>query len=169
MLNALFAKAALLVACVILAFGLLALLAIFFPTFPSLRVREGKTLWFLRNWLVQVLVWRLLSDLSSGAYFDAIYWFAFGWYLTRRSNLRLRAQNTSQLGLDAFLSLSVGAIGVLDYLGLVGRVLGPVGIWLLKPIVLIPLSFGILAWLVFWAYRQKSTSDTRYSPSAFLQ
>src|SRR5580693_5984578 len=83
----------------------------------------------------------------------------FSLAIFRRSKVK-NPLTLSQLGAEATVWGAVGAGGVLVYFDLLQRILGPVGAFLLRPLVLLTVSFAILLLLVWRGFRATQSAPT---------
>lgn len=144
-MHAFFANAAFAVALAMLAVCLFSLVALLCsPVYDRLANLER----FLRVPSALFLLWLVLHYAAAEGYFSAL-WFAllFGW-MDRASKTKTPLTRSGLVFQSVFLA-AAGGVGVLSYFNLIERVLGPVGVFPLKPLVLIPGSFAIVL-LVVW-------------------
>ncbi len=145
------------VALLMLGWALLAFLALLSP--PVFQWRAARIRWPFRNPEILALIWFCSFNVSRGDYFSAIlYGIFYGWILSRSKVNVVLTRN--QLQAEAIFLGGLGISGVLVYLQLFQRILGPVGTFLLKPLVLLPASFAILLLLVWRGFRATQSAPT---------
>lgn len=169
MLHTFFVRISLLVAATMLVFGVSALLAICSKTLYSLRATSLRHV--APDPFLLFLLWRCLLDVGESDYSSAVFWVVMYLFLFRKMAPNLRpSPSYRELAAEAVLLLSCGSFCVLASLGLVQRVLGPVAALLLKPYILIPVSFGMLVLLVWRAFRETPSSPVEpHAPIATLR
>jgi hypothetical protein len=145
-----FTNMSLAVALLMLGWAIFALLGLL--SSAVFRWRAAQTQWPFRNPEVLALIWFYSFDVSRGDYFSAIFYAIFFGWIFRRSKVK-NPLTLSQLGAEATLLGAVGVGGVLVYFDLLQRILGPVGAFLLRPLVLLTVSFAILLLLVWRGFR----------------
>lgn len=145
------------VALLMLGWALFAFLGLLWP--PVFQWRAAETRWPFRNPEFLALIWFCSFNVSQGDYFSAIFYGIFyGWILSRsKVNVAL---TRNQLQAELIFLGGVGISGVLVYLQLFQRILGPVGTFLLKPLVLLPVSFALLLLLVWRGFRATQSAPT---------
>ncbi len=156
-MHPIFSKLAYAVSLLMVGWACFALSGLWFP--PVFRWRAARMRWPFLDPSLLALIWFCCFEVSRGDYFSALwYGILFGWMM--RPSKTIGVLRRSQLAAEAVLSGAVGTIGILLCFGLLQRVLGPLGLFMLKPGVLLSASFAILLLLVWTSFHAAQSAQT---------